>query len=132
MIKKIACVCIFISLLIALPLGLMGYKYVTLGPQFTAFMKATVRDLENWKFEIPNIPTLEPQQNAEGWELVLNILKYLANFFIGIYNFAITIMNIVIYIIQFFIAIIKHLIELVKNVQESGYTSYPSGWLPII
>lgn len=124
MIKRIAVCCIFVCLLIALPLALMGIKKVELSGPFMAFMKDTLRDLEKWKFEIPNIPQFQMQENSNFWEDLLNGLKVIGNLFIGIYNLAINIMNVVIYIIQFFVAIVKHLISLVGNLKEIGDTSY--------
>lgn len=124
MIKRISLALILVCLLVALPLALMGIKHVEIGPAFLGFMKNTVRDLDGWKFEIPQIPTLARLEKPTGWLVVLDWLIWLCNAFFAICNLAITVMNVVIYVIQFIIALIKNLISFKDTMEGTGDTSY--------
>lgn len=124
MIKKITVSIILVCLLIALPLALLGFKKVEIGPAFLGFMNNTVRDLDGWKFEIPTIPNIPRLDKPSGWLIVLDWLIWLCNALFNVMNLAITVMNVVLYALQFIVAIIKNLITLKDTLQTNGTTSY--------
>lgn len=112
MLRRIVVSIIFISLLIAIPLSLMGYKQVELGTPFLALMKSVSRDLEEFKIAIPDIPNIPAFESGQsGWFDALNVLISIGNAFIGIINILSMITNVVISVIQVVVLVVKNLIN---------------------
>lgn len=111
MIRKIIYAGIFLCLLIAIPLSLMGIEKVEPGMPFLAFLKNCNRELNDFKIEIPNIPAI-PLLDTEG-NPFLNFVNGVINFLNGVsnlINFIITLLNVVIQVIQFIFIVVKNLI----------------------
>ena len=130
MIKKIVFFGIFLCLCIAVPLALMGYDHVTLGPSFIALMRNCNNDLNNFTIAIPNIPTIPriPTENGAGDAGILEVLINLANalitfvnVIINIINVAVQVINIVIQLIEFIVILIKNLITFKDSVTSSPF-----------
>lgn len=124
MIKKIAFSLIFVCMLIALPLALMGLHHVSVGGAFLSFLKGANAELQQFKFEIPSIPSVPTPAESGGWWDVLGVLVSIANAFIGFCNFAISFMNVLIAIVQFVVIMIRRLITLKDTLAINPISSY--------
>lgn len=124
MIKKICFSLIFVCMLIAIPLALMGIKHVGVGGPFLSFLRGASMELNQYKVGIPNIPSVPTPQETGGWWDVLGVLVSIANGFIGICNFAITFMNTIVQLLQFVFIIIRRLITLKDTLAANPTSSY--------
>lgn len=124
MIKKICFVLIAVSLFIAIPLALVGIKKVELGPSFIGFMNQVSEDLKGWEIKIPDIPKIPVYENADGFQLILNVMIKLVNVITSIINIVSSVLNIVIQVLQFICTLIWDLRYLVENMKATGDTSY--------
>lgn len=133
MIKKITIVSIFLCLLIAIPLSLLGIKKVEIGPAFMSFMNTCNKDLNSFKIAIPNIPKIPSPPNLNGFWAILNAFISFGNFIIGVFNVGITFLNIIIQLIEFLIIVIKNLTSFkdVLSTQQIS-SSVPASPLPIL
>lgn len=119
MVKKIIFSGIFLCMLIAIPLALLGYKEVELGTPFLALLKSINKDLADFTIAIPDIPNIPHIPNeAGGGSDILSVLINLANGLIGfvntiinIINILVQVINIVIQLIQVIVLFLKHLIN---------------------
>lgn len=116
MIKKIIFGGIFLCLCIAVPLAIMGYDHVTLGPTFVAFMRNVSNDLEGFKIAIPDIPKIPKfqPQIADGND-ILTFLANLLNGIIFIVNMLVTVLNSISMVINLAIQLIEALFIIIKN-----------------
>lgn len=130
MIKKIIFGGILLCLFIAVPLALLGYEHVTLGPSFIALMRSCNNDLNGFTIAIPNIPTIPkiPTEEGAGDQGILEVLINLANalitfvnVIITIINVAVQVINIVIQLIEFIVVLIKNLVTFKDSVQATPY-----------
>lgn len=112
MIKKIIFSLIFVCLIVAIPLAVMGIKKVELGEPFLAFIRVTADDAERWKLSIPEIPKIPVFSDASGFELVLNALIKFINVIIWLLNAIRSVINLIIGFLQFFFFLIKNLFNL--------------------
>lgn len=123
MIKKIIFTLIFVCMLIAIPLALMGIRYVNVGGPFLSFLRGASNELNQYKVGIPEIPSVPLPQESGGWWDVLGVLVSIANGFIGICNFAIMFMNTIVQLLQFVFILIRRLITL-KDTLAATSSSY--------
>lgn len=123
MIKKIVFSLIFVCMLIAIPLALMGIRHVNVGGPFLSFLRGASLELNQYKVGIPTIPNVPTPQETGGWWDVLQVLVSIANGFVGICNFAITFMNTIVQLLQFVFIIIRRLITL-KDTLAANPGSY--------
>ena len=107
MIKKIICALFLVCLFIAIPISLAGVHRVTLSDGAIAFLQNCSRELNEFKIEIPSIPSI-PTINVGFLDVLINFI----NGFVVLINFVITIVNIVIQLLQFIFIIVKNLITL--------------------
>ncbi|MBO4667848.1 MAG: hypothetical protein J5666_06990 [Bacilli bacterium] len=124
MIKKICFSLIFVCMLIALPLALMGIHHVSVSGPFLAFLKGTNLELEQFRFEIPSIPNVPTPGETGGWWDVLGVLVSIANMFIGVCNLAISFMNVIIAIVQFVVIFVRRLIMFKDTLVGSETSNY--------
>lgn len=117
MIKKISISLIFLCLLIAIPLALMGYKKVELGTPGLALLRVSAIQLEQYKVEIPDIPQIPLFNAGGGWLVVLDFLIKVVNGLTTFINFLVDIFNYIIKIIEYIVIIIKNLITFKDSVQ---------------
>lgn len=131
MVKKIIYSCIFVCLLIAIPLALIGYKQVELGTPFLALMRAVNNDLADFSIAIPDIPKIPVIESETGGgndilSVLINLANGLINFvnvIIMIINVLVGVVNVVIQLLQVIVLILKHLINF-KDV-IANYNSLP-------
>lgn len=107
---------IFLSLVIAIPLAVLGFKRVELGTAGMSLIKTTSIELNNFKIEIPSIPMIPQFKTPNGFELVLNFLIAVVNGLSTLVNFIITLLNIIIQLLEFIFLIIKNLIQFKDSV----------------
>lgn len=104
MIKKIVFFFIFILLAISIPLALLGIERVSLSNEVLAFLKNCNRELQDFKVEIPTIPSI-PTINVGFVDAFINFI----NGFVVLINFVITFVNILIQVLQYLFVIVKNL-----------------------
>ena len=102
---------ILICLFIAIPLSIMGIKKVELGEPFLALMRASTRDVEQYKVAIPSIPFIPVFENASGFQLILNAFIRFLNIFVWLLNAISSVTNVVIQFLQFIFFMIRNLIN---------------------
>lgn len=124
MIKKIVFSLIFLCMLIAIPLALLGIRHVSVGGAFLSFLRGCSMELNQYKVAIPNIPNVPTPQETGGWWDVLGVLVSIANGVIGICNFAINFMNTIVQLLQFVFIIIRRLITLKDTLAANPTSSY--------
>ena len=112
MIKRMIFAGIFFCLCIAIPLAFMGVEKVEIGGPVMAFLKATSIDMSKWQLKIPEIPSIELQENVSGFGLVLDLLARFVNMVILWINGFVKIVNIIINLIQYIATLLKNLITL--------------------
>ena len=120
MIKRIIFSLFFVCLIIALPLGILGVKRVEIGLPFLTFLRETEQDCALINIQIPTVSELPTPPVFEWYDVVLNLLKMVCNFFIDIYNFLVNILNALISAIKFLIILIRNLFRL----KDILYTQY--------
>lgn len=127
MIKKVIFAGIFLCLCIAVPLAIMGYDHVTLGPSFMAFMRNVSNELESHKIAIPNIPEIprfEPQV-AEGDDILtflanlLNGIIFIVNLLVKLVNIISMVINVIIQLVQMIVIIIKNLVTFKNSLNST-------------
>lgn len=121
MIYKISCSMIFICLIIAVLLALVGIHQVNIGqPFYTFFNEISILVSQN-KVEIPDIPKLEPISNrGEWWVTLINGLYNFFNVFIVLINGLITIINVVITLFEFFYFFISRFRVFIEVLKQSA------------
>lgn len=117
MIKKISLSFIFVCLLIAIPLALLGYKKVELGSPFLALMANTTRQLEGYKVTIPDIPMIPAFEEPEGIMVVVQFLLKVVNGISTLLNVIIMLLNSLIQLLEFIFLLLKNLISFKDSIQ---------------
>lgn len=111
MLKKILTFVLLPMLFIALFLYFFGVRKIELGNDYYLFMAGVSKNFENWKFTIPNIPTIPKMENAEGFVLILNAFISFVNGFVQFINILITVTNSIVQLLQFVITLVYTLID---------------------
>lgn len=124
MIKRIVACLLFFCLIIAIPLAIAGVERVELGGAFMALLRNTSKELNTYKIEIPNIPSIPRLNSATGFMVVIDLLISFINGLVNLLNFVVMILNYVIQVLEFFCLLIKNLFTFRDNLQESG-DSFP-------
>lgn len=125
MIKKIIFSIIFVCLLIAIPLALLGIKRVELGTPFLSFMQNCSYELNDFKIAIPEIPHVPSPYESGAWYDFLRALVSMVNFIVNICNVAITFMNSIMQFFQFLFIVLKNLIKFRENLENYVYPVMP-------
>lgn len=120
MIKKISLTLVFLCLIIAIPLAILGYKKVEIGSSGLALIKMTSQQLQDYSIEIPNIPMIPKFDVGNGWLVVLNFLIDVVNGLSSLINFIIYLLNIVIQLLEFIVLIIRNLIVFRDNLASNA------------
>lgn len=137
MVNKILTSLFFVELIIALSIAVywtnnnIEFHTIKIGGEFLSFLNTTSSQLNNNRFEIPNIPNIpniefmDTNDNANWWEGILNFFVNFANGFfmflngvINILNFLITIVNYVIQLAQFIVLLIGNLFNMIGKLQS--------------
>lgn len=125
MVNKIICSFFFIELIVALLIGVywsandIPIHQVTLSTEFLAFMKNCSNELNQFKLEIPQIPSIEYFNTDDNtWYLILNAFIGFVNGISGIINFLVMIINYLLELISFIFIMVKNLFALIDNVQS--------------
>lgn len=127
MINKIVVSFFFFDLVVAMLISLywvandISYHQITIGPEFLSFLRMCSSELNGFKIEIPDIPSIPKieymtQENAQWYELVLNFLVNIFNGLITFLNGVVNILNFVVTIINVIIQVLEFLFILIKNI----------------
>ena len=116
MVNKIIFSTFTICLFIAIPLAIMGYEKVELGEPFMAMISQVNNELNNFKIEIPDIPTIPIFENASGFLAVLNVLIKFVNMIIWILNAFCDLINVILQLIQTIVLFVKALVTFKDNI----------------
>lgn len=84
---------------------------ISLGAPFMSFMRSCSIDLQDIKFEIPQIPKIDLFEVDNGWLLILNAFIAVVNGLSGLINFIIMIVNTIIELLEFIFIVIRNLID---------------------
>lgn len=117
MLKKISISLIFVCLLIAIPLALLGYEKVELGTPFMALMSNTSRQLESYKVSIPDIPMIPAFEEPQGILVVVQFLLKVVNGISTLLNVIIMVLNSLIQLLEFIFLLLKNLITFKDSIQ---------------
>lgn len=120
MINKILVSYLFVSLLLAMSLALLGVDNIQLGSYLQSFIVNTSREMATYRLEIPEIPTIEvidflPLQDVDFWQAVLNFLINFGNVIVRFINGVIQILNFIVMILNFLIQALEFIFLLIKN-----------------
>lgn len=116
MVNKIVASLIFVSLLLAISIKLIGIAngvditHVELSGPVLAFFRSTSMELENYKIAIPDIPMIPPLEDVSGAWAILQVLVNFINGFVNVLNFLVMVINTAIQLIEFLVLLIKNLI----------------------
>lgn len=113
---------LFISLLLAFSLALFGVENVQMGSYLQSLIMVTSRDLAQYSFTIPNIPSIEtmenflPLQDVSFWEGIINLLQNIGNVMLMFFNGIIQVLNFVIMILNFIVQMLEFIFLLIRNI----------------
>lgn len=119
MIKRISLAFLGSMLMIAFALYLLGMRKVELGQPFLSFLKSCAIELNDIKFEIPDIPQVPKLDNQLGYfTSVINVLINFLNGFVAFLNFFVMVINEFIKVLTFLFIVLKNLGTFINNVEK--------------
>lgn len=116
MIKKISLSLILICLFVAIPLALLGYDKVQIGPSGLAFLRAVDQTFKDNYYEIPDIPKIPNFEVGTVWFTVLNFLINVVNGLSTLINVIVDIFNVLVHIVEYLVFIVYHAITFKDSV----------------
>jgi len=124
MIKKIAGSIMFFSLIIAIPLAVMGITRVELGLPFQAFIRQVAIDSQSFGIKIPDIPKIEIDENTAS---ILRSIISIVNNIVSFLNFIVVFLNAIISILLFLFTLIRNTIYLISNLATTHVVAVQIG-----
>lgn len=119
MIRKIIFSLILFCLLVAISIKIFDSSItrVQLGTPFLSFMNSCNLELNEFKIEIPSIPSIPKVSNLDVnfFEGILNAFISFVNGLTTLLNFVITFFNVIIQLLQFIFIVLKNLITFRDN-----------------
>lgn len=105
---------------IAFFLALLGVQQIEFGDTYYNFLQSVNNSFNSWKFEIPNIPSIDKIDTSsyDSKGLILQVIIKIANFFVSFINIITKIINVLSSIINIFIAVIQFILTLIYQCKD--------------
>lgn len=113
MVKRVILPFFFVMLIIALVLSLGGVNRIGFNQGYMNYLKSVANKFNNLSdLEIPQIPTFNTTFDGAWYSILIDVVKFIANLFVGICNLAITVTNFVNKLFLFAYACISAVFEI--------------------
>lgn len=101
-------------------LAILGVTHISTGDEYYSFMGSVSQRFENWKIEIPQIPSIPrlDERNAGDGDGIFAAFRAFVNFFVVLANAIVGILNILILIINTLIQLIQFITTFLFSMKD--------------